>query len=238
MKPWVQDEVFKMWTDAQKRLWESLCAAVPFQPPAGIEAWRDTYLKNLGAWEMAVRQTLDKEALWVGQWIERVSREQYVSEVVNVWAQQMEEVLQYWLQTQNQWWDEYFIVLRRSGFGQFSEMNTASSNPESTAAGLSEPTADESATSVAGVGPRVEAVDIEPPYPKQPDDLKRINGVGPALEKRLRACGINTYRQLALFNDEDIERVDAIIKASGRIRRDDWVGQAKAIHFQKYREQL
>ena len=38
MKPWIHEEILKTWTDAQKRLWESLCAAIPLQPPTGIEA--------------------------------------------------------------------------------------------------------------------------------------------------------------------------------------------------------
>lgn len=46
MKPWINEETIKTWTDAQKRLWESLCSAVPFQPPVGVEAWRETYLKT------------------------------------------------------------------------------------------------------------------------------------------------------------------------------------------------
>jgi predicted flap endonuclease-1-like 5' DNA nuclease len=43
---------------------------------------------------------------------------------------------------------------------------------------------------------------------------------------------------LAALNDADIERVEAIIKSFGRIRRDDWIGQAKAQHFEKYQETL
>ena len=58
---------------AQKRLWNSLCSAVPFQPPAGVEAWRETYLKNLDVWEAAVRRTLSQEASWVQRWVEPVS---------------------------------------------------------------------------------------------------------------------------------------------------------------------
>ncbi len=54
MKPWINEETFKTWTDAQRRLWDSLCSAVPFQPPAGVETWRETYLKNLATWESAV----------------------------------------------------------------------------------------------------------------------------------------------------------------------------------------
>ncbi|MDS4070169.1 MAG: hypothetical protein RKO24_11180, partial [Candidatus Competibacter sp.] len=70
------------------------------------------------------------------------------------------------------------------------------------------------------------------------DDLKLIAGIGPALEKKLHACGILSFRQLAALGDADVDRVEAAIKSFGRIRRDDWIGQARARHFEKYREQL
>ncbi|HAS51369.1 MAG TPA: hypothetical protein DCS21_06360, partial [Gammaproteobacteria bacterium] len=77
-----------------------------------------------------------------------------------------------------------------------------------------------------------------PPVATTRDDLKLINGIGAALEKKLRTCGITTYRQLATLSDADIDRVEASIKSFGRIRRDDWIGQAKARHFEKYQETL
>ncbi len=59
------------------------------------------------------------------------------------------------------------------------------------------------------------------------DDLKIIVGVGPFLEKKLHAIGINTFRQIARFTPEDIEQVNDIIEFfPGRIERDNWVGQA------------
>jgi predicted flap endonuclease-1-like 5' DNA nuclease len=60
------------------------------------------------------------------------------------------------------------------------------------------------------------------------DDLKKIKGVGPFLEKKLNALGIYTFAQIANFTDQDKEVVnDAIEFFPGRISRDDWVGQAK-----------
>ncbi|MCL4132280.1 UNVERIFIED_CONTAM: hypothetical protein GTU68_017463 [Idotea baltica] len=62
------------------------------------------------------------------------------------------------------------------------------------------------------------------------DDLKEIKGVGPFLEKKLNALGIYTFKQVSNFQDKDIDMVnDAIEFFPGRIRRDDWVGQCKAI---------
>ena len=62
----------------------------------------------------------------------------------------------------------------------------------------------------------------------EPDDLKKISGVGPALEKKLHGLGITQFEQVANFTAEDIEKVDDALSFKGRIERDDWVGQARA----------
>jgi len=60
------------------------------------------------------------------------------------------------------------------------------------------------------------------------DDLKLIKGIGPFIEKKLNALGLFTFNQISNFNDEDKDIVnDAIEFFPGRIKRDDWVGQAK-----------
>jgi predicted flap endonuclease-1-like 5' DNA nuclease len=62
------------------------------------------------------------------------------------------------------------------------------------------------------------------------DDLTAIGGIGPALAKKLNAAGISSYAQLAALSDEDIQRLETdVIRFSGRIKRDDWVGQAKKL---------
>ena len=75
--------------------------------------------------------------------------------------------------------------------------------------------------------------------PVEQDDLKLINGIGPVLEGKLNAAGICSYRQLAALTDFYIDRLESeVIHVGGRARREDWVGQAKALHFKKYGEQL
>ena len=68
-----------------------------------------------------------------------------------------------------------------------------------------------------------------------PDDLKLIVGVGPVLERMLQQLGITTYRQIARWTDRDIDEFDAkLAEFPGRIRRDAWVTQARALHQSKY----
>ncbi|NVK31643.1 MAG: 50S ribosomal protein L21, partial [Gammaproteobacteria bacterium] len=61
------------------------------------------------------------------------------------------------------------------------------------------------------------------------DDLKQLSGVGPALEKKLHAAGVTTFEQIANFTAEDVARIDEVLSFKGRIEREDWIGQAKAI---------
>ncbi|WIY54427.1 NADH-quinone oxidoreductase subunit NuoE [Devosia sp. YIM 151766] len=61
------------------------------------------------------------------------------------------------------------------------------------------------------------------------DDLKLIAGIGPVLEGKLNALGITRFEQIAKFKKADITRVDEVLNFRGRIERDDWVKQAKAL---------
>ena len=75
--------------------------------------------------------------------------------------------------------------------------------------------------------------------PGAPDDLKLIVGVGPVLERMLQQLGISTYRQIARWTERDIDAFDArLLEFPGRIRRDEWVTQARALHQSKYGETL
>ncbi len=61
----------------------------------------------------------------------------------------------------------------------------------------------------------------------EPDDLKKISGVGPVLEGKLHDLGITRFSQIAAFTPEDIAKVDDALSFKGRVERDDWIGQAK-----------
>lgn len=61
------------------------------------------------------------------------------------------------------------------------------------------------------------------------DDLKKLQGLGPAIEKKLNAAGLTTYAQLAALSAEDIARVEEEQGIKGRFERDNWVEQAKEL---------
>jgi large subunit ribosomal protein L15 len=61
----------------------------------------------------------------------------------------------------------------------------------------------------------------------EPDDLKKIKGIGPKFEGDLNAKGVYYFRQIAAWTAKDIKMIDEIIDSfPGRIERDEWVKQA------------
>lgn len=72
--------------------------------------------------------------------------------------------------------------------------------------------------------------------PKEKDDLKKINGIGPVMEKLLNSFGITSFKQVADFKAVDIAKVTEAIDAfPGRIERDNWVGGALEEYNKKYK---
>ena len=62
------------------------------------------------------------------------------------------------------------------------------------------------------------------------DDLQVIKGIGPFLEEKLNALGITTYRQIANMDPDLEEQVNEAIEFfPGRVKRDQWVTQAKIL---------
>ena len=62
------------------------------------------------------------------------------------------------------------------------------------------------------------------------DDLTELKGIGAVSLERLAGIGVTRFAQLAAWSEEDIDTYGAQIKVSPeRIRREDWVGQARAV---------
>ena len=80
------------------------------------------------------------------------------------------------------------------------------------------------------MGDRIEVEAVETPTSYSDDDLTKIEGIGPFIEKKLKEAGITSFAQLASMDQSAIDQVTAAIQFfPGRIERDDWVGQAKKL---------
>ncbi len=61
------------------------------------------------------------------------------------------------------------------------------------------------------------------------DDLKKLSGVGPALEKKLHEAGVTSFAQIAAWTDADVADMDEKLSFKGRIEREGWIDQAKEL---------
>ena len=77
--------------------------------------------------------------------------------------------------------------------------------------------------------PKAEPKKAAPKASEGTDDLKKLSGVGPALEKKLHEAGVTSFAQIAAWTEADIADFDEKLSFKGRIEREGWVEQAKEL---------
>ena len=96
------------------------------------------------------------------------------------------------------------------------------------AAAAPAPTAAADAPAAAGEGTKPKA--LSAPRGGQADDLKKLEGIGPAMEKLCHELGIYHFDQIASWGAAEVAWMDSNLKGfKGRVTRDKWVAQAKLI---------
>ncbi len=75
-------------------------------------------------------------------------------------------------------------------------------------------------------------------HPKRSDDLTKIKGINTACRNSLRAEGIFTYKQIALWTPVQIGEFARRLSLDARIQTDRWVDQARQLHAKKHGEQI
>lgn len=84
--------------------------------------------------------------------------------------------------------------------------------------------------STAPAPQKPKAVKKKTPAKASGDDLKKIKGIGPAIEQKLNAIGLKTYQQIADLTTQDIEKIEEQLNGfAGRIERDHWIEQAREL---------
>lgn len=74
--------------------------------------------------------------------------------------------------------------------------------------------------------------------PDEVDDLTQISGVAKVLSGKLNDFGVYTYRQIALWKKTQIDEFSERLTFKDRVGRDNWVGQCKKLHKEKYGEKV
>jgi large subunit ribosomal protein L21 len=68
------------------------------------------------------------------------------------------------------------------------------------------------------------------PGEREGNDLQAVKGIGDVSEERLAEQGVTSFAQIAAWSEDDLEAVASAIRVSAeRIRREDWVGQAREL---------
>ncbi|MGE0280311.1 MAG: proton-conducting membrane transporter [Rhizobiaceae bacterium] len=63
----------------------------------------------------------------------------------------------------------------------------------------------------------------------QPDDLRRIIGIGPVNERLLHGEGVRRFAQIAAWKDADVKHIEEVLQFDGRIERERWIEQASLL---------
>jgi NADH-quinone oxidoreductase subunit E len=91
-----------------------------------------------------------------------------------------------------------------------------------------EPAPAPAAAETSGPGTRPAALDG--PREGGADDLKRIKGIGPKLEKLCNSLGFWHFDQIAEWTPDEVAWVDQNLEGfKGRVTRDSWVAQARLL---------
>jgi NADH-quinone oxidoreductase subunit E len=138
--------------------------------------------------------------------------------------------------------DGNVVHLRAKGAGSKAEVSptaTATSRteerrrePKAKVASRAMKAAPRRSATTAAVGKPAPGVEVARTASKSTpavDDLKRISGIGPRLEKVLNGRGISTYAQIARLSASALKKIDDELGLDGRVIRDDWAAQAKML---------
>jgi predicted flap endonuclease-1-like 5' DNA nuclease len=86
-----------------------------------------------------------------------------------------------------------------------------------------------SAAAVAAVEGAQELVAAPSGASDDADDLQQIKGIGPKIAGILNELGIRQFEQIAAWSATDVDWVNERLKFKGRIEREEWIPQAKAL---------
>ncbi len=101
--------------------------------------------------------------------------------------------------------------------------------PESEIETLADEGADSSAASGDDLAQPVRPPALETSVKDGGDDLTQIEGIGPRIREVLNGLGIWKFEQIAAWDEANARWIDEELNFSGRVSRQDWVGQAERI---------
>lgn len=115
-------------------------------------------------------------------------------------------------------------------FPMTASLASVATTAATAAAAKPAPMAEHSAPAATASDEGAKPAGLAAPRDGKADDLKTIEGIGPALEKLCNELGIWHFDQIANWGAAEIAWMDSNLKGfKGRVTRDKWVAQAKLI---------
>lgn len=188
------------WAKTQEKLWQNWFQMLDYS--TNLSHISSSQKEDLESWKVSAKEILSGQDNWLEIWREQINYIPLVSsEMREQFTDQLTASLQAWINNQTQMWQLWFDLQESSkGVAKFKSDTKKAPKTASSHADAK-------------------------------DDLKVISGIGPALEKKLYQQGIYSFKHLAELSDAEIEELERnVIGFPGRIRRDNWVEQAKALH--------
>ena len=195
----------EQWLDNQNKLLEQWLQVLNGTLPA--------MRPDFSAWENTVQESMQRQRSLLNDWMEMADFKKLSVKEIGSLSDQINKSMQKAIETQQQLWSHWFDELGLPG--------AAAEKPKAAASAT-----DKKAKKRRAAGNK----DASAEAVQSGDDLKQISGIGPGLEQKLKAGGITTLKQLAQLSDADIEELEErIIRFSGRIKREQWVEQARKL---------
>jgi predicted flap endonuclease-1-like 5' DNA nuclease len=198
------------WLHDQNRLWDQWLNVIKASGSKGK-------LPDFSGWEKAVQESMQGQMSLLNQWSEMTDFKKLSGKEVEKLSNQISKAMEKSIETQQRLWSLWFDQMAGAGKsgGKAAEPRPKKQKP---------------VTAAKPAKAAAESAKTAPKSAQAEDDLKQIRGIGPGLEKKLKENGISTLKQIAAWKAADIARMEeTVIRFAGRIEREQWVKQAKAL---------
>lgn len=111
-----ENDIFDIWKETQKQLWENLSTIPnPFEFPKKLGFLQHPGFQLLSTWgEAAINQSLEVQSSWLDQWAARARVDAMDPEVFSKQLDQINSSMERWTATQKELWERWFTLLEAS----------------------------------------------------------------------------------------------------------------------------
>lgn len=110
------EEMFKAWTEAQTKMWETYVESVSnFGKSPGEKYWDET----IAAGEELIKNSFAAQAEWLNTWVENFKVLDGMPEQATEALEQFKDMTERWVTTQTKLWAAWFDMLKKFDPSQF-----------------------------------------------------------------------------------------------------------------------